>query len=561
MPRSAKRPDSGRWSGADSRAVAAALLLPFAIPLAPPALAQAVIQPVPDPAAGALAEALRTLARNPQSLEALIAAGDASLRLDDLEAALGFFTRAEAAAPTDGRAKAGRASVLARREQPVEALRLFAEAERLGAPMVIYAADRGLAYDLVGDNANAQGAYREALSQAPDDAVTRRLAISQAIGGDRAASEATLLPLLQRQDLAAFRARAFALAILGQEDEAVSIAETMLPARLSSRLAPYLRYMTRLTRAQQAAAANLGRFPRAAEIGRDDPAIAELAGSASPSAAPQPAARGADARLVPSGAPMGSRRRGQEATAPAPTRAPAPTQSSPAPAPAPTQPPPAAAPQQAQVSPSAELPPVDAAPAQPSVAGPVVQPLPPAVEEPAVQPQPASSPPALAASTPATAPAAAPAPRPAEPAAPPVQTVQPDLASAFADLAQAPRPRPAAGAAGAVDITTIEPRRETPRPPPPPPPPPNPRREWVQLATGRNADALAFDWRRIKRAADGALDKDRPHLAAWGDRTRLLIGPFANAAEAQAAVRALAGADIDSFRFTSAEGEEVRPLD
>ena len=153
-------------------------------------------------------------------------------------------------------------------------------------------------------------------------------------------------------------------------------------------------------------------------------------------------------------------------------------------------------------------------------------------------------------------------PQPPPPSAPPpapAPSVEPDLASAFADLAQAPRPSPTA--VGAVDITTIEPPRETPRPPAPPPPPPNPSREWVQLATGRDASALGFDWRRIKRQAGGALDRDRPHLAAWGDRTRLLIGPFANASEAQAAVRALAGVDIASFRFTSAAGEEVRPLD
>ncbi len=78
----------------------------------------------------------------------------------------------------------------------------------------------------------------------------------------------------------------------------------MLPERLSSRLAPYLRYMPRLTRAQQAAAANLGVFPRAAEIGRDDPALAAYAAPAA--AAPPPGA--ADLRLVPSGQPLGSRR-------------------------------------------------------------------------------------------------------------------------------------------------------------------------------------------------------------------------------------------------------------
>jgi hypothetical protein len=83
----------------------------------------------------------------------------------------------------------------------------------------------------------------------------------------------------------------------------------------------------------------------------------------------------------------------------------------------------------------------------------------------------------------------------------------------------------------------------------------------VQLATGRDADALAFDWRRISRQAGVLLNGMKPHLAAWGDRTRLLAGPLANAAEAQALVAALAGSDIAAFRFTSAAGEEVRPLD
>jgi len=540
MSRSAKRLTSWRWPGANRRGAAAALLLPFVALSAQPAGAQAVIQPIPDPAAGRLAEALRTLARNPQSLEALISAGDASLRLDDLEAALGFFDRAEAAAPADGRAKAGLASILARREQPVEALRLFAEAERLGAPMAPYSADRGLAYDLVGDSANAQVAYALALTLGPDDTIARRLAISQAIEGDRAASEATLLPLLQRQDLAAFRARAFALAILGEEDEAVSIAEARLPARLSSRMAPYLRYMRRLTRAQQAAAANLGRFPPAAEIGRDDPAVAELSGAVPPaSAPPATAGRGADARLVPSGAPMGSPPQSQTAQAP--------------PSPAVSQP--------ASSAPAAELPPIGAGPVRVSVPEPMV-PVAPAVEEPVVQPLPSSnSPVAVAAqpvATPAWQPAATPAPLPMGTPAPPPPREQ-DLAEAFADLAQAPRPQP--GAAGAVDITAIEPRREAPRRPSPPPPPAHPSRHWVQLATGRDPGALAFDWRRIRRQAGGLLDGTKPHLAAWGDRTRLLAGPFASESEAQELVGRLAAGDLASFRFTSAQGEEVRPLD
>ena len=225
--------------------------------------AQPVVQSLPNPAQLRLNDALRTLGQDPRSVPALLEAGRASIGLGDVGAALGFFRRAEAIAPADPGVKAGLAAVAVRQGQPAEALRLFAEVEAAGEPMRIHAADRGLAYDLVGDNARAQQEYTVSLAMGADPEVARRLALSQAIAGDQRASEATLLPLLQRQDLAAFRTRAFALAILGKSDEAVSIAETMLPVRLSSRLAPYLRYMPRLTRAQQAAAANLGTFPRA----------------------------------------------------------------------------------------------------------------------------------------------------------------------------------------------------------------------------------------------------------------------------------------------------------
>ena len=94
---------------------------------------------------------------------------------------LELSARLEAASPNDGRVKAGLASVLVRRRQPVEALRLFTEAEQAGEPMRFHAAERGLAYDLIGDNARAQAEYHVFLSLGEDPLVTRRLALSQAI--------------------------------------------------------------------------------------------------------------------------------------------------------------------------------------------------------------------------------------------------------------------------------------------------------------------------------------------------------------------------------------------
>ncbi|WP_347303287.1 tetratricopeptide repeat protein [Croceibacterium sp. TMG7-5b_MA50] len=559
------------------------------------------MQPIPDPAADRLAEALRVLGQQPEDLPALLQAGDAALYLGDLAAAEQFYARARDVAPTDGRVAAGLAVLMVRQARATEALPLFAVAEQTGIDMIPYAADRGLAYDLVGDNAAAQAEYDRALGLGPDDAVTLRLAISQAIAGNQPAFEATLLPLLQQQDLDAFRIRAFALAIVGQEDEAVSIARTMLPERLSSRLAPYLRYMPRLTRAQQAAAANLGRFPQAQQIGSDDPAIAAARAAvpvavapppqaapapapvtaaappppANPMPAPQPTApadppifAAVGARLVPSGRPLGPVQP-EPQPAPQPVAEPAATVAA-----APTPEPAYAEPAYAAVAANGELPPVGGVVTQPvpepvaqvATFEPTPQPIIQAVGQPAVQPSlaPAVGP-VIVASLPAEQ-APAPLPEPAPALATPVVQAVPasvNLADAFADFAGGTA-APSPVAAGGVDITTIAPPRERPAPPPPPPaplaPPPVPSRHWVQVATGRDTAALAFDWRRIRRTAGELLAKAEPHLAPWEDRTRLLAGPY-SAAEAEELVTALKEAGVDSFRFTSAKGEEVRPLD
>jgi hypothetical protein len=112
-------------------------------------------------------------------------------------------------------------------------------------------------------------------------------------------------------------------------------------------------------------------------------------------------------------------------------------------------------------------------------------------------------------------------------------------------------------------MSKFEPRRD----PPPrpavvaPPKPVIPSRHWVQIATGRDTDALAFDWRRLKRSAGGLLDKSKPQIAEWGQTNRLLVGPFPSAKEANEFVADLKKKNLDSFRFTSAQGEEVKPLD
>ena len=240
-------------------------------------VSRAVVQPLPSQQSYQLNAALTRLAANPRDISALIDAGNAALTLGDNDAALGFFGRADQLSPNDPRVKSALASALVKNEDPFGAIPLFEAAERAGA-LGNLAGDRGLAYDLVGDNLTAQRYYREALATAPqNDEIVRRLALSQAIGGDRKGADATLLTQLRRNDPAAWRTRAFMLAILGDTEEAVKIATGTMPRELSDAMVPYLRYMGRLTPAQQAAAANFGHFPRAAQIGRDDPRVARYA--------------------------------------------------------------------------------------------------------------------------------------------------------------------------------------------------------------------------------------------------------------------------------------------
>ncbi|ABC62458.1 SPOR domain-containing protein [Erythrobacter litoralis] len=551
---------------------------------------RAVVQALPSAASEELRTALRQLARNSRDLNALIAAGTASLELGDVEAAVGFFGRADELAPGDPRVKAGKAAAYVRTERPVEALRLFEEAEGEGVEIVRLAGDYGLAYDLVGNNRAAQAAYRRVLARAPSDEVSRRLALSLAIDGNADAFEETLRPLLAQRDFAAYRTRAFGLAILGRADDAVAIAEAVMPRTMSRKIEPYLRYMPRLTRAQQAAAANLGIYPRAAQIGRDDPRIAGL--SPPTTAAPQ---RTADAVLAPSGPPLGQAE--AEAAQPAPSRrearrlaraaqresasdpltrtrerprvvraAPSAQQSAPDaaapggqtaiaaadPAPAPAMEVPQPAAQIAQA-------PEQAAPLEPA----------PAREEPVVvarMDDPATSPgfdlANVGGSTAASAAASSGSnPLGARTAAtqPPVPSGRPaSLADAFSDFS-APLIPQAEPAAGAVDITAITAPREV-EAPPEPAKPTHSSRFWVQVATGRDRAALRFDWRRLSRAADGLLDGKGPFVTPWGQTNRLLAGPYDSRDAARKALNGLQEKDLDAFTFTSPEGQEVEPL-
>lgn len=471
---------------------------------------QEIVQPLPPAGSQELSAALQRLASNGNDVSALLDAGDAAIKLGDVTAAIGFFGRAQALTPTNPRISLGLARAYTLSRRPVEALRLFAEAEKGGIPQQAMAAERGLAFDLVGDARSAQELYRIALSAGAGDDIRRNLALSQAISGDKAGFESTLLPLLEQGDFAAFRTRAFGLAILGETDAAIKIARDMMPTQMASRVEPYLRYMTQLTPAQQAAAGTLGVFPSSASIGEDDAQIAAYSASDSRQA------RAADRSLVPTGRPMGA-----EPTASLPER---PVDQVPG---SPSQPDVSRPP--ADASPVGELPPVSSQ-----------------TEPPAVNREPATQPVDLGHQ---------PTQRSTPPTPPPPPPPQQDLAQAFAsfDLENATSTAPRAGA---VDIRTIDAPRESSEPPAPVPP----ARHWVQVATGRDISALGFDWRRISRAAEGELAGKSAFTAPWGEANRLLAGPYESEREAREVVGRLRDAGLDSFPFNSARGEQVFPL-
>ncbi|MBS0480834.1 MAG: SPOR domain-containing protein [Proteobacteria bacterium] len=597
-------------------------------------------------------------------------AGVASLAAGDSDAAVGFYRRADGLSPDNAKVKAGLAGAYVLGGDPVSAIPLFDEAEKLGPIEAARVADRGLAFDMIGDPVTAQRFYQQALATGPSDETSRRLGLSQAISQDRRAMEATLGPLLQRQDKAAWRTRALSLAILGQVEEADSIAHSTMPASMASAIGNYLRYMPKLTAAQQATAANLGRFPRAAEIGHDDPRFAQLVRArpalAAAASVPVPANTAAG-KLSARDEKKRAKALAKAAAASPPARQipavavaqPAAVLSKPVPStPLQTAPPPAVKPaampqpmpaQVATVSavtppvlnPSAsaaatprtvqELAPVtSAAVTAPNVAVPAAgsQPgfttldsassgfaLKPGA---AATPQPATPTPAVTAPAPIVANPPAP-PRPVPPAPPKPRS----LSEVFADLT--PPSREAEPEAGAVDLRKL---KAAPTPPPARPAteakpardaakgkdkskaaqaeadkacevaetkggraargkvatkavpaqckdgevakdaktakakePSHPSRIWVQVATGRDKRALAFDWRRLVREDAAAFKGRKPFVSAWGQTNRLLTGPFETAGQAGTFLSQLRKAGVDgAFQWNSPAGQVVDAL-
>jgi len=221
--------------------------------------AQEVVQPLPGTTdADRLADTMRQLASNPRNVDALVRAGELSLGLGDLSGAAALFARAEKVDPRNGRMKAGMASILVRSERPGQALRYFAQAEAFGLQPRFFASDRGLAYDLIGEQDRAQRDYRVALRDASDDETIRRYALSLGISGKRDLALKQLDPLVLKKDRGAWRARAFILAMSNDQRGAETIVTTMMPGAAAQGLQPFFQRLPTLSPADRAFAVHFG---------------------------------------------------------------------------------------------------------------------------------------------------------------------------------------------------------------------------------------------------------------------------------------------------------------
>jgi tetratricopeptide (TPR) repeat protein len=588
-----------------------------------PALAQVGTTPgaFTERPSDALSRNLRSLAANPKSVTALMGAGRAALEMGDAQAALTFFARAEEQLPRDGRIKMWIGSALIPLQQPHAALKFFRDAAELGVPAGDLARDRGLAYDIAGKPREAQLDYRLALRNGPDDEVTRRLALSLAISGERESALQLLEGQLLVRDRAAERTRALVLALTGDAAGATRVAQAAMPGPQANAMAPFLARLPSLAPAERALAVHLGIFPgdgrtppptayaandfatAVTDAGRPDSAQTALARRTAPpqpvSTAPRRRPGAGESGLAPATRRTTASRAVERtysnpgwdlARNPLPVRRKAETPAKPVQTPAArTQV--ARKPAETPALPAAKPPEIPAARTQ-------------LAQKPAETPSPRIATPAESLASETTA-AAPPATAPAEPVATPAPEAtpfslqpQPEIRPAEVGLAdaapaapspQADAPLPQAEAvpagsrladlsAALVGISEPEPEpiRAAPAKAKPaarpaaaaakpakkakPAPPAEPSRVWVQVAGGAMKAALPREYARLKTKAPKLLGARSAWTTPLNATNRLLVGPFAGSKEAQAFVNQLKAANLTGFAWTSAAGQKIEKL-
>jgi tetratricopeptide (TPR) repeat protein len=519
-------------------------------------------------------------------------AGNASLALGDANAALNFFTRANALRPGNSRIVSGLATATVRTENPFEALRLFDQAVRLGANERSIALDRALAFDLLGNFGRAQQDYKLARTASTSDDLIIRQAVSLSLAGQKEAADAMLVPLLQRNSSPAWRARAFMLAARGELRESTKVAQGFMDTSSALRMERFFRLMPSLTAAQKAAAIHLGHFPTRQAVGRDSEQVRRIA-----STLPQTPVVSGNNRLIPSGAALGpkstpardsknppkpDRKRDQKAqeraeiqavvaNIPEAQKLPKTDTSRLGTATA------RAKTEEAQASRIASV--SNNALPVPETARPLVS---------AALPRPAATTPAPTATT--AVPAAI-APVPTQSGGS-IKEALP-ISQAAAVAGQAPEPVPPLLVASSIfDLGAIVEAIDIPESEQQPSQVPvdlkklkplapkataepakvdpkvlakakaqkdHPARYWVQIAAG-NANALGFDYRKLNKTYSALLKARNPYTSEWGRTDRLLVGPFPDLKAARKWEGDYKKAGGDAFMWKSEIGEVVNPL-
>ena len=551
--------------------------------------------PISSEPAGAaeLRAAMRRISFDPSDADAMADAGNASLALGDANAALNFFTRANALRPGNSRIVSGLATATVRTENPFEALGLFDQAIRLGANERSIALDRALAFDLLGNFGRAQQDYKLARTAFISDDLIIRQAVSLSLAGQKEAADAMLLPLLQRNSSTAWRARAFMLAARGELRESTKVAQGFMDVSSVLRIERFFRLMPSLTAAQKAAAIHLGHFPTSQAVGRDSEQVRRIA-----STLPQTPVVSGNNRLIPSGAALGpkstparddkknpkpDRKRDRKARERAEIQAAA------------------ANIPEAQKLPKTDTSRLGTATARAKIeeaqasriasvsnnALPVPETARPLVS--AALPRPASTLTPAPTATAAVPVAIAPAPTPNSGS---IKEALP-ISQAPAVTGQAPEPVPAVPVAsssfdlgaivGAIDIPESEqqpsqvpvdlkklkpltPKATAERAKVDPKlvakakaQKDHPARYWVQIAAG-NANALGFDYRKLIKTYPALLKARNPYTSEWGRTDRLLVGPFPDLKAAKKWEADYKKAGGDAFMWKSEIGEVVNPL-
>ena len=517
-----------------SKLTRARLIAALAMAMMASAAPATVVSAEPESPGTALSRHIRVLASDPRDFNALIGAGRAALELGDVQAATGFFGRAEEVNPRAPAAKAGLGAAMANMGDADGAIYYFDQAVKLGASTLAIALDRGLARDLNGDLAAAQNDYRLAIQTLNSDEGRRRLALSLAIGRDRKGALDALQPLLNRHDPAAQRTRAFVLALVGDQAGAAQAIEAVMPGG-SARFAPFFTYLPRLSVQEKAAAVHLGIFP--------DNAAAKIAAAEAGQQVPELAA------VTPPPAQGGPANTDTSAPATKPTIQQTPPVRMAERKPAPTTPQPSFSlpSQRASASPSFTLPSANSATstatetaqagAEPIAAEPDAA-LAAAEENPARELTEAEAGEGNLSGIDKLLAAIEEAPPPPQPK---VETKKPtdDKAAKAAAAKKAAEKKAREEKLAAEKKAREEAARLGVK-----------GTYWVQLAGGSNQERMATEYKKLAAKA-GKLLKSRPgYVTAGKDYFRLVVGPFDSKDESQAFVNKLANEGVDGFSWT-----------